>query len=292
MQSSDLKAFVVEVGHLVLWLSILVVIFVPLEQVFTVRRQKIWRKGIVTDLIYYFVNSLIPAGLLAIPISLLGWSIHQILPTAFLQTMAGLPLWAKGAIALVVGEFGYYWGHRLSHQIPWLWRFHSIHHSAEHIDFLVNIRAHPIDMIYGRLCELIPVYIIGLGDPLTTMGNTVAIITIVFGTMWGFFVHANLRWRYGPLEWLIATPAFHHWHHTLDGPMSCNYSSRLPFLDWLFGTFHLPGQWPQAYGIRATIPENFADQLTYPLFKPMEEPEAQTPQTGVEKPQRSESERS
>ena len=49
------------------WLIILVVIFVPLERVFAVHPQKVLRKGIVTDLGYYFLSSLLPALLLGAP---------------------------------------------------------------------------------------------------------------------------------------------------------------------------------------------------------------------------------
>ena len=75
-------------------------------------------------------------------------------------------------------------------------------------------------------------------------------LVLVIGAAWGFFVHANVRWRFGPLEMLVATPAFHHWHHTLSGPINRNYSSMLPWLDKAFGTLHLPrGEWPEHYGV-------------------------------------------
>ena len=70
----------------------------------------------------------------------------------------------------MAGEIGYYWGHRWSHEIPFLWRFHSIHHSAEEIDFLVNTRAHPFDMVFGRFCGLVPMYVLGLGGPVGPVG--------------------------------------------------------------------------------------------------------------------------
>ena len=86
----------------------------------------------------------------------------------------------------------------------------------------------------------------------------------LFGILWGFFIHANLRWRFGPLEWLISTPAFHHWHHTLNGPINRNYASTLPWLDWIFGTYYLPKDFPEAYGIEARLPESLLGQLAYP----------------------------
>jgi sterol desaturase/sphingolipid hydroxylase (fatty acid hydroxylase superfamily) len=105
------------------------------------------------------------------------------------------------------------------------------------------------------------------------MGNRmdlVPILVTVAGTLWGFFIHANVSWRFGWLEWLISSPAFHHWHHTNDGPerISKNYASMLPCLDKCFGTFYLPKQkWPVKYGIDAPIPTGFTQQLLNPLLQ-------------------------
>ena len=84
-------------------------------------------------------------------------------------------------------------------------------------------------------------------------GSGVPAAVIVLGTAWGFVIHANLRVRLGPLEWLVATPAFHHWHHTSLAPLDRNFASTLPVLDRVFGTHHLPAHWPAAYGLADTV---------------------------------------
>ncbi len=268
-----LHAFLISVVRLSLWLTILVVIFVPLEHLFAAHPQKVLRKGIGVDLVYYFLSGLVPALLLSAPVGLLAWAVHHVVPGGILTATAALPLWARVLAGLVAGETGYYWGHRWSHEIPFLWRFHSIHHSAEEVDFLVNSRAHPVDMVFGRFCGLVPIYVLGLGGPVGTAGSVVPVLVTLIGTVWGFFIHANLRWRFGPLEWLISTPAFHHWHHTLNGPINRNYASTLPWLDWIFGTRYLPRDaWPSAYGIEAKLPDSLAGQLAYPLRADPEPP--------------------
>jgi sterol desaturase/sphingolipid hydroxylase (fatty acid hydroxylase superfamily) len=275
----QLLASLIPVIRLCLWLTILVVIFVPLERLFAAHPQKIWRKGIVTDLGYFFLSSLLPALLLSVPVGLLAWAVHLAVPGGFLAATAALPLWARVLAGFVAGEIGFYWGHRWSHEIPFLWRFHSIHHSAEHVDFLVNTRAHPIDMVFGRFCGLVPMFVLGLGGPVGTSGSVVPFIATLIGAVWGFFIHANLRWRFGPLEWLISTPAFHHWHHTRTGPINRNYASTLPWLDRIFGTHYLPRkEWPSSYGIKAKLPDTLAGQLAYPLFP---EPPALHPREAV-----------
>jgi sterol desaturase/sphingolipid hydroxylase (fatty acid hydroxylase superfamily) len=265
------------------WLIILVVIFVPLERAFAVHPQKILRKGFVTDLGYYFLSSLLPALLLGAPLGLLAWMVHQTVPRGIHTATAAWPLWARVFCGLVAGEIGYYWGHRWSHEIPFLWRFHSIHHSAEEVNFIVSSRAHPIDMVFGRICGTVPIYVLGLGGPEVLADNQVPVLVALIGIVWGFFIHANLRWRFGPLEWLISTPAFHHWHHTLNGPINRNYSSTLPWLDWIFGTHYLPRDaWPEAYGIEAEMPESLVEQLAYPMF--MQPSASRQPADGILNP--------
>jgi sterol desaturase/sphingolipid hydroxylase (fatty acid hydroxylase superfamily) len=75
---------------------------------------------------------------------------------------------------------------------------------------LVNTRAPPVDMIFTRLCGLVPLYVLGLAAPLGGSVSVIPMIVQLLGTIWGFFLHANVRWRFGRLEWLLATPAFDH----------------------------------------------------------------------------------
>lgn len=239
----------VEVLRLTAWLALLAAVFVPLERLFTLNTQAMLRKSILADLGYYFLNSLLPGFILGLPLGLLAAWVHGTVP-GVVGAMEALPLWARLCLGLLVGELGAYWGHRLSHVIPFLWNFHVVHHDAEHMDWLVNTRSHPVDMVFTRLCTLAPLYAIGLANPTDVQDGVVPALVLVFGTVWGFFIHANVRWRMGPLEHLIASPAFHHWHHTKEGPINRNFSSTLPWLDRLFGTYHLPReQWPDAYGV-------------------------------------------
>jgi sterol desaturase/sphingolipid hydroxylase (fatty acid hydroxylase superfamily) len=236
---------------------------------FAVRRRKVFDKSLAGDIGFYFISGLVPALLLTPPLALVAVGAHAVVPWRLQAAVAGLPLWARAAAALVVSEIGFYWGHRWAHQIPLLWRFHSVHHNPTQVYFLISARAHPIDNAFIRLCGLIPVYILGLATPLTPAGGMVSALLVLAVTMWGFLIHANLRWRFGPLEWLIALPAFHHWHHTLAQPRDRNFASMLPCMDWIFGTYHLPRkEWPAAYGIETKMPASLAGQLLHPLRPP------------------------
>ncbi|MGD1093887.1 MAG: sterol desaturase family protein [Bryobacteraceae bacterium] len=257
-----------DVLRLCVWLVLLLIIFVPLERRWTLHRQKFLRKAFGTDLVYYFVGGLVPKLLLIAPMTLIAAGLHHIWAGGLYSWAAAMPLLIRLPAALVVGETGSYWGHRWSHEIPWLWRFHALHHSAEEIDWLVNSRAHPVDLVFTRLCALVPMYMLGLAQPMGNRVDLVPILVTVAGTLWGFFIHANVSWRFGWLEWLVSSPAFHHWHHTNDGPerINKNYASMLPCLDKCFGTFYLPKQaWPVKYGIDTPIHSGLAQQLLNPL---------------------------
>lgn len=264
----NVPAYTMQLFRLCVWLVLLTVIFAPMERLFALHPHKIFRRAILTDLGYYFLSSLIPSLLLSMPLAVAAWSIHRLIPSAFTAAIAAWPVWARILIAMVVGDVGFYWGHRWSHEVGWLWRFHAIHHSAEDLDFLVNTRAHPVDMVFTRLCGLVPLYILGLAAPIRGSVSLIPVLVILFGTVWGFFVHANVRWRLGPLEFLVATPAFHHWHHTNDGAayINKNFAPLLPWVDRIFGTLYLPAnKQPEKYGIDETLPPSLWGQLLHPF---------------------------
>ena len=268
IQTSPLVTFALDLLRLCIWLVFLLVIFATVEKFWALHRQKLFRKSFGTDLIYYFLSGFVPKLLLLLPLTLIATTLHHYIGGGYYAWIGGLPLWARISGAMVVGEIGSYWGHRWSHEIPLLWRFHAIHHSAEEIDWLVNSRAHPFDMLFIRLCGLVPMYALGLAQPMGNRVDLVPALVTVVGTIWGFFIHANVNWRFGWLEWFFSTPAFHHWHHTNDMPEHCNknYAAMLPWVDKFFGTFYLPKQaWPAKYGIDAPTPASLQAQLIEPL---------------------------
>ena len=260
---THLPGLAVDVLRLSLWLVLLAIIFVPLERYFGERHAGRSRTELASDLGFYFISSLLPAVLLAAPLALVAIAGQRLLPDAIPAAMTALPLWAKLLLGLLIGEVGTYWGHRLSHEVPWLWRYHAVHHSTEQLYFLANTRTHPVDMVVTRLFGLTPLYLLGLAGP-NAAGSAAPVLLLLIGTVWGFFIHANLRWRFGPLEWLVATPAFHHWHHSKFEHINRNYASTLPVLDRLFGTHHLPPEWPASCGIEAPMPVGLGGQLLAP----------------------------
>jgi lathosterol oxidase len=145
------------------------------------------------------------------------------------------------------------------HEVPFLWRFHQIHHSSEQMDWLASSRLHIIDILITRGFAFIPLYVIGFSQ-----AAIVAYLT--WASFQAIFIHANVRFRFGWLRYLLATPQFHHWHHSAT-VYNRNFAVHFPLVDRLFGTFHLPGdRWPETYGIEGSpVPEGYVGQLVYPL---------------------------
>jgi sterol desaturase/sphingolipid hydroxylase (fatty acid hydroxylase superfamily) len=267
----QLLTVLLSVLRLCIWLLILSVIFLPLERLFALHEQKIIAKSVLGDVGCFFITGLVPQLLLAVPLAIAAYVAYRFVPWRLHAAIAAWPIWLRALAAFVVGDLGFYWGHRWAHRIPFLWRFHALHHRPENVYFLISARAHPIDSAFIRLCGLVPIYVLGLGAPQSVRGTLIVTLVMLVVPVWGFFIHANLRWRLGPLEWLITTPGFHHWHHTRSEFRDRNFASMLPWMDRIFGTYHLPAIWPAAYGTDTRLPASLVGQLLYPLRDPAEE---------------------
>lgn len=259
----------VDLARAAAWFFILGIVFIPLERLFAAAPRLVLRRQSGVDIGYYFANSVVTVALLSGITAIIAVGLHHVVPGVVLATAAELPLWGRMAATLAVSEFGSYWGHRWSHEIPLLWRFHAIHHSATAVDWLTSTRGHPVDVMIPRLCGFVPVFVLGLAQPVTSGQGLVVPLVAVFTLVWGFFIHANVRWRLGWLEAVIATPAFHRWHHTNDAHRDRNYASTLPIYDRLFGTLYLPPTGvPPSFGIDAPMAEGLVGQLLSPLQGP------------------------
>src|SRR5262249_30149291 len=115
--------------------------------------------------------------------------------------------------------------------------------------------------VVARVAQAIPILLLGLPP-------TILAAYVPFLTFWAIFIHANVPWSLGPLRYVIASPAFHRWHHTSEEEgLDKNFAGLFPFLDALFGTLHLPaGQQPQRFGLLGEeVPEGLLGQLLYPF---------------------------
>jgi sterol desaturase/sphingolipid hydroxylase (fatty acid hydroxylase superfamily) len=93
---------------------------------------------------------------------------------------------------------------------------------------------------------------------------------VVFVALHAVLLHANVRFRFGPLESVVAMPRYHQFHHAADGEaLDKNFAVHLPWLDRMFGTQYLPKSgWPARMGITGPpLPAGYWAQLWYPWRK-------------------------
>lgn len=238
-------------------------VFIPLERLFAQRpEQPVLRSGWRTDLAYFFVSSLLVQVITLLTMKP-AMVFFQWAAQAELQAwIARQPFVLQFAGILLLTDLTQYWVHRLFHVVPALWRFHAIHHSAETMDWLAGSRLHLVDVAVTRGLSYVPVYILGFAEaPLFAY--------VAFVSIQATFIHANVRFEFGPLRWLLATPQFHHWHHGAEREaLDKNFAVHLPVLDWLFGTFFLPkDRWPASYGLAEghPFPPGYLRQFMHPF---------------------------
>ena len=243
-------------------LFVLALLFVPLERAFARRpEQGVFRRGWVTDLCHFGVSHLavqLTVLLTLVPAAMFfRWAVHPGIQAA----VAGQPLIVQLVEIVVLADLSEYTVHRLFHRVPFLWRFHAIHHSSVELDWLAASRIHLVDAVVTRALGFVPLYVLGFAPP-------AVYAYLVFVSFHAIFVHTNVRFTFGWLAWLIGTPRFHHWHHSAQPEaVDKNFAVHLPVIDRIFGTFHMPaGSWPSAYGIAdSAVPEPYPAQLVFPF---------------------------
>ncbi|MBC7785809.1 MAG: sterol desaturase family protein [Burkholderiales bacterium] len=256
----------------------LIVVFWPLEWAFPAKNgQRFFRKEWWTDLCFFLGQYLLWSGAVLWVLMHFGTWIQAITPATFRAQVAGQPWWLQAIEVIVLSDFLIYWGHRLQHNVGFLWRFHSIHHSAEHLDWLAAHREHPIDTVYTMGLINLPAFV--LGFPLETLAGVIA-----FRGVWAIYIHSNVRLPIGPLRMLIGAPELHHWHHDRDRRAG-NYANISPLMDIIFGTYKCPGHEPERFGIDEPISRHYPGQMLHP-FRRSAPPPAETSTSGDVTPSR------
>ena len=134
-----------------------------------------------------------------------------------------------------------------------------MHHSITEMDWLAAGHLHPLDQVFTRSCAVVP--LLALGFTRATFGAY-----LVFATLLAIGIHANVRFRFGPLLHVVATPEFHHWHHSKDPAAIDTNFGGFPIVDRLFGTLYLPADHhPADYGTSEPEPDGYLAQLAWPF---------------------------
>jgi sterol desaturase/sphingolipid hydroxylase (fatty acid hydroxylase superfamily) len=174
--------------------------------------------------------------------------------------LAGLPFWQQALVYVLGTDFLHYWLHRMFHR-PRLWKFHAVHHSAEHVDWTTAYRFHPVNLALQPALVTVVMLMLGISPK-------VVAFLIPWDILSAAFVHANLNWTLGPFRYVFATPVFHRWHHGApEHGGEKNFAPTFAFFDVFFGTFYMPkATKPGPTGVTGRpVPEGYFRQLIYPL---------------------------
>lgn len=240
-------------------LAAVALVFAPLERLRPARALPRAPGSRWTDALHVFVGGNLVGWGIAGLLAMLGALLARVSPGAFAGQVRGQPGWLQFLEILLISDFAFYAAHRLFHAVPALWRFHEVHHSSEKLDWLAGHRVHPVDQIVNGAIIAAPGLILGFAPgPLLAYAIAYRFHAVL--------LHSNVRASFGPLNWLIASPGYHHWHHA-DQPEAYdkNFGGQLVIFDRVFGTLNPAKGAPAKYGLSAPIAPDYVGQLLHPF---------------------------
>lgn len=252
----DYVELILATGASILFLAL---VFIPMEKVFPAKpSQKILREHWTVDLCFLLGQYLLWNGLVLGILVYVQPAITLAAPISLQLYIHAQSIWLQAVEVLVLSDLIIYWGHRLQHNVGFLWRFHKVHHSAKTMDWLAAHREHPLDTLYTVGLINLPAFVIGFDLESISM-------IVAFRGIWAIYIHSNVRFPIGPLKKLIGSPELHHWHHDVERDRG-NYANISPLMDIVFGTYVCPDHEPQTFGIAEDVPTTYLGQIVEPLL--------------------------
>ena len=242
-------------------LLLMALIYVPLERLWPqYPNQGTFRKDWTQDLVY-FMSTHFPLQILSFMVLLPATLATKYLGIPVLQQwIARMPWWLQFFLAVVVADVAEYFVHLAFHKVPFLWRFHAIHHSSKALDWIAGSRSHFVDDTLVRGLVLAPLM---LG-----FSQSIILWYLVFVTLHATWVHCNFAPNAKWLEKFLIMPRYHHWHHTSQKEgIDKNFAIHFPWIDRIFGTYYYPDTWPEKYGLDSEeILPSFIGQTIEPFI--------------------------
>jgi sterol desaturase/sphingolipid hydroxylase (fatty acid hydroxylase superfamily) len=260
------KPFLQSQLSIVVLVSVLVFL---MEAVFPKKKNYnlVGRKGFFTDIIYLIF---IDFGLM-----MLGfYAATSVVEMLFLKILGALsitvpiidvsiwPVPVQFVVFYLLIDFAQFFGHYLMHKSDFLWQFHRIHHAPKEIGFATTRHFHWVEYLVLKPCMWIPLGLLGFS------GKDYVIYYMWFGIFLVFLSHANVKIKWGIINYIFITPDNHFWHHAKNIPLrtGVNFSSTLMIWDHLFKTFYLPKNIEPQLGIpEDDIPSGFFGQMWSPF---------------------------
>ena len=252
----------------VIALAVGLLIFSVLERSFAFGPERKSGRATWLDLQYALLSMFYPPFIYFILAAIFGFLALHLQDTPHNPGLSPLRFAGQLFIVLLLRDGLIYLRHRVFHLRP-VWKFHSIHHSSEEVNWLSAVRFHPAENLIEAAGETLLFLGCAMGgfDP-----AVLAVAAIVIG-FYNFFIHSNLRWTFGPLRYVLVSPVFHRWHHSDEAAaLDKNFAAMFSFLDLALGTFYMPANSrPETVGLvgpeKTIHPRTFVGQLLYPFRK-------------------------
>lgn len=247
-----------------LYLAAVGTICIILQKLFpSISEQKLWRKETSLDLTYWLFINIFVGYLTMFLAGTILTLVALLLSPALLERINSpdqSSLFIAGVfLSLVLLDFTAYWIHRLFH-VSGLWNYHALHHSSPELDWLSSVRFHPLEAVIIISVTYSICIISGLGFKEVTLA-------LAIRSAYGYMVHANLSWGFGPLGYIFASPRFHRWHHSKEkAAIDKNFAGVFSLWDYIFGTAYCPrGIQPHNFGVRENLGKNIWQHILYPF---------------------------
>jgi sterol desaturase/sphingolipid hydroxylase (fatty acid hydroxylase superfamily) len=261
VNGSQLNGITIGMDWFLLDLLLMALIYVPLERIWPrYPEQGTFRKGWIQDVVY-FMSTHLPIQILSFLVLLPATQATKYLGVPALQALiARMPWILQFCLAVVVADVAEYFIHLALHKVPFLWRFHSIHHSSKALDWIAGSRSHFVDDTLVRGFILVPLM---LG-----FSQSIILAYLVFVTLHATWTHCNFGPNAKWLEKFLVMPRYHHWHHSSQKEgIDKNFAIHFPWIDRIFGTYYYPDKWPEVYGLDGEeISPSFLGQTIEPFI--------------------------
>jgi lathosterol oxidase len=243
-------------------LLLMALIYVPLERIWPqYPQQGTFRKDWTLDVVY-FMSTHLPIQILSFLVLLPATQATKYLGIPALQALiARLPWLLQFALAVVVADLAEYFIHLALHKVPFLWRFHAVHHSSKALDWIAGSRSHFVDDTLVRGFILAPL--------MFGFSQSIILAYLIFVTLHATWTHCNFGPNAKWLEKYLVMPRYHHWHHTSQKEgIDKNFAIHFPWIDKIFGTYYYPDTWPEQYGLDGEeIAPSFLKQTVEPFLR-------------------------
>ena len=236
------------------------------------KKQAVFRKDFWLDAFYmffnfYIFNLLIYAALSSVTVRALK---DMLAPLGYegghLIDLSGLPWGWELLIFFFIADFVQWGVHVMLHRVPFLWKFHKVHHSVKEMGFAAHLRYHFLETFAYQSVKYVTLSMI-FGF---TLENAFIVYTLT--VLIGHLNHANLGWDYGPLKYLFNNPKMHIWHHSKELPQShpygMNFGISLSLWDYIFKTAYVPSSGRDielGFEEDENYPESFLGQVVQPF---------------------------